>query len=166
MHPYGFLDDATYELIGGAYAEVEQVENYCMDAKNIADIGLVSVEGLGEDSDRSNASDVGACRMLLEGKYLFDILDPQSDFSAYKLLILPDKIKITGELGQKLKAYVKDGGKVLCSGISGTDENDAFAFDFGLRFIGKNPYKPCYYHAGYNALGLSPTKLCHLYRYV
>ena len=157
MHPYGFLDDATYELIGGAYAEVEQVEKYCTDAKNIADIGLVSVEGLGEDSDRNNASDVGACRMLLEGHYLFDVLDPQSDFSVYKLLILPDKIKITGELGKKLKTYVKNGGKVLCSGISGTDKTDAFAFDFGLRFIGKNQYRPTYYHTSYNALGLSPT---------
>ena len=157
MHPYGFLDDATYELIGGAYAEVEQVEKYCTDAKNIADIGLVSVEGLGEDSDRNNASDVGACRMLLEGHYLFDVLDPQSDFSVYKLLILPDKIKITGELGKKLKTYVKNGGKVLCSGISGTDETDAFAFNFGLCFIGKNQYRPTYYHTSYNALGLSPT---------
>ena len=28
MHPYGFLDDATYELIGKAYKEVEEVEEY------------------------------------------------------------------------------------------------------------------------------------------
>lgn len=157
MHPYGFLDDATYELIGKAYEEVEKVEEYCTDAKNVVNIGVVSVEGLGNDDDRNNPSDVGACRMLLEGNYLFDVLDPECNFSRYKLLILPDKIKIAGMLGDKLKKYVKNGGKVLCSGISGTDENDAFAFDFGLRFAGKNPYNPCYFHTSFDALGLSPA---------
>lgn len=157
MHPYGFLDEATYELIGKAYAEVEAVEPYCESIRPIADIGLLSIESLDGKEARSIPADVGACRMLLEGHYLFDVLDTECDFDAYKLLILPDSVKITGALGEKLRAYVRNGGKVLCSAESGLDESGDFAFDFGLRMLGKNPHNPCYYHALYDALNLSPT---------
>ena len=157
MHPYGFLDDATYELIGAAYAEAEQVEEYCYGAQPVADIGLLSVEAVTDGGDRIAPADVGACRILLEGKYLYDVLDTECDFTRYKLLILPDKIKISGSLGEKLISYVHGGGKVLCSGVSGTDDNGRFAFDFGLEFRGKNACKPTYYHPTYKALGLSSS---------
>lgn len=157
MHPYGFLDEATYELIGYAYSYAEQVEDYCYDVESVADIGLISNECVNEGDNRITNGEVGACRMLLEGKYLYDVLDTECDFSKYKLLILADNIKVTGSLLEKLKAFVANGGKLLCSGESGTDENGNFAFDFGVKFCGKSEFKPSYYHPCYNALGLSPT---------
>lgn len=157
MHPYGFMDDATYELIGKAYSGVEAVEEYCDDIKATADIGVLSIESLAGKEDRYIDSDVGTCRMLLEGHYLFDILDTECDFNAYKVLILPDRVKIEGALGEKIRAYVAQGGKLLCSAESGTDKDGAFAFDFGVRMLGQNPHVPCYYRTTYPALGLSPT---------
>lgn len=157
MHPYGFLDEATYELIGKAYAESEKIEEYSFDAQPVADIGLLSVEALNATGERTGDSDVGACRMLLEGKYLYDVLDTDCDFSKYKLLILPDCIQAEGPLGEKLAAFVKNGGKVLCSGISGTTKDGAFAFDFGADFNGMSDCKPSYYHPTYNALGLTAS---------
>ena len=35
-------------------------------------------------------SNTGADRILLEGKHLFDFVDAEADFAAYRLLILPD----------------------------------------------------------------------------
>lgn len=157
MHPYGFLDDATYELIGAAYAEAEQVEEYCYDAEGLADIGIIAMEGVADAESRSLSQDVGVCRMLLEGKYLYDMLDPECDFSRYKLLILPDTIAIKGELGEKIKQYVANGGKVLCTGQSGLDENGEMAFDLGIKYLGASAYNPTYYHPSYNALGLTPA---------
>ncbi|MBQ9117123.1 MAG: hypothetical protein IJY04_08870 [Clostridia bacterium] len=73
MHPYGFLDDATYELIGAAYAEAEQVEEYCYDAETIADIGIISAEAI--TGNRNCPEEIGACRRMLAGKYLYDVVD-------------------------------------------------------------------------------------------
>lgn len=162
MHPYGFLDDATYELIGTAYKEAEKVEEYCYGVTSVADIALLSIESVlrgtaqGENS-RNFAADTGAGRMLLEGKYLYDVIDPECDFSKYKLIILPDAIVADAELKNKLKAYASNGGKVLCTGISGTDTNGDMIFDLGVKIKGKSKFNPSYYHPTYNAIGLSPS---------
>ena len=158
MHPYGFLDDATYELIGTAYAEAEKVEKYCYDVDVVADIGVLEKECFIETATSAGTpSDAGANRMMLEGKYLFENLDPQCEFSKYKLIILPDSIPVEGELKTKLQEYVKGGGKVLCTGSSGVDENGEFAFDLGVKYEGKSDINPSYYHPEYEALGLTSS---------
>ena len=156
MHPYGFLDDATYELIGIAYAEAEAVEEYCYDITPVADVALLTMEGTFGDAKRKNAADTGANRMLLEGKILYDIIDDTCDFSKYKVIILPDGIPAEGKLGEFLRAYVGGGGKVLCTGASGLDGGN-FAFDLGVKFQGESEYNPTYFHPEYHALGLSPA---------
>ncbi len=157
MHPYGFLDDATYELIGKAYAEAEKVEKYCYDIDVVADIGILEKESFMRVYSAGTTSDTGANRMMLEGKYLYENLDPDCDFSKYKLLILPDSIPVTGTLKEKLLEYVRGGGKVLCSGSSGVDENGEFIFDLGVKYMGKSNINPSYYHPEYEALGLTSS---------
>ena len=157
MHPYGFLDDATYELIGKAYAEAEKVEEYCYDIDVLAQIGVLEKECFIEKATSAGTpSDAGANRIMLEGKYLFENIDPDCDFSKYKLIILPDSIPVAGELKEKLQAFVKNGGKVLCSGESGV-ENGKFVFDLGAKYIGKSEIKPSYFRPEYKAVGLSST---------
>ena len=155
MHPYGFLDDATYELIGNAFKYAESIEEYCVNVNSIADIGIISAEGYTEGQETNSLSDIGVCRILLEGKYLYDILDAECDFSKYKVLILPDKIVLKGNLGEKIKKFVSDGGKLLCSGTSGLDEKGSFVFNFGVKHLGKSEYKPSYLRPDYKALGLT-----------
>ncbi|MBQ8758724.1 MAG: alpha-L-fucosidase [Clostridia bacterium] len=157
MHPYGFLDDATYELIGEAFAEAEKVEEYCYDVDVVAQIGILEKEEFVRCDHSGTLSDVGANRIMLEGKYLCENLDTGCDFSKYKLIILPDSIKVTGSLKTKLCEYVKNGGKVLCSGESGTDEKGEFAFDLGVKFVGKSDVKPSYYRPEYKPFGLSSS---------
>ena len=155
MHPEGFLDEATYELIGIAYAEAEKVEQYCYDVKTVADIGMLSIESI--SAARNHPADIGSCRMLLEGKYLYDVLDTECDFTKYKLLILPDAVAVTDPaLLAKLQAYVAGGGKLLCTGMSGTDGKDML-FDLGIKWLGKCAYQPTYLHPAFNALGLPET---------
>lgn len=159
MHPFAFLDEATYTLIGKAYAEAEAVEEYCYDIKTCADIGLLCVEGL-MDNAKNHPADAGACRMLLEGKYLYDVIDTECDFNKYKLIILPDLVELKdASLTEKLQAYVARGGKLLASGISGTD-GEKFLFDFGARFAGKSPFQPSYLHTGFEAMELPTATFC------
>ena len=155
LHPDGECDLATYRLIGKAYSEVEAREPWLKDGKHIADIGLVSAEACA-NSPLSDCFDVsairnakkgednGANRILLEGHYLYNIVDAEDDYSSYKLLILPDRIALKGAFKEKILNYVKNGGKLLLTGRSGLDENDEFALDLGAKFMGNSEYRPSY----------------------
>ena len=138
LHPRGKMNLSTYRLIGSAYSYVEKVEGYYKDAKPVTDIAILSgVTGSNADSD------VGANRMLLEGKYLFDIIDGEAEFGNYKLIILPDSVLPDETLAEKLRAYLAAGGKLLASGESCTRDGD-FLFDFGAKFEGMSAYSPTY----------------------
>ena len=156
MHPLGFMDKATYELIGTAYSEAELVEDYCYDIEPIVDVGLLSVEALSVSGQKSN-TDTGVNRILLEGKYLYSILDKDCDFSKYKVIILPDDINLSDEtVCQKLKAFIDNGGKILSTGKSG--EVTLKNFDLGCTYNGVNEYSPNYIAPDYNAISLAKTK--------
>ncbi len=151
MPPNGRLDPATYELIGAAYSELEEKEEYLEGAKNISDIGVFGLEALensGEDAIVSEAKvrecDAGCARILLEGKYLFDYIDIDEDFAKYKLIILPDRIRVNARLREKLAEYAARGGKILASGISATDGDGSFVVDLGAENICANEFKPSY----------------------
>ncbi|NBC70114.1 alpha-amylase family protein [Paenibacillus sacheonensis] len=124
LHPEGLMDEATYALIGAAYSELEAKEAWCSGVKAFSDIALLSNEALHPNTDEahgstSGKSDTGAVRMLLEGKFLFDVVDLEADFGAYKVLILPDHVRIDGPLQGKIAAFLQGGGKLLASGESG-----------------------------------------------
>ncbi len=147
LHPAGKMNEATYRLIGAAYAEVEKKEPWCIGAKNYADIAVLSCEAV-LDSGRDGFgtdSNVGACRILLEGKYLFDLIDEETPFENYKLIILPDLILLCDKLTARLNEYVTNGGKLLLTGVSGLNmEESEFALDVGAKFAGYSEFKPDY----------------------
>ena len=145
-HPSGEMDRGTYELIGKAYAEVEAKEPWCGGARNVADVGVLMECGTpASPADRPTPADVGAGRMLLEGHFLFDMLDAESDFAAYRALVLPDAIRIDDALKAKLDAYLAQGGRLLLSAASGLDaERRRFLFDVGATTEGVSPFGPDY----------------------
>ncbi|MCT4544364.1 MAG: beta-galactosidase trimerization domain-containing protein [Vallitalea sp.] len=163
MHPQGKLDEVTYALIGEAYKEVEEKEQWCDDVTNVADIGLLSTESISEEiamltQGHINKADVGATRMLLEGNYLFDILDTEENFNKYKVIILPDVIKANELLKGKLQDYINQGGKILATGESCLDKKEReFVLDFGIKYEGENPYKPDYFVPQFSYHGLGTT---------
>lgn len=154
MHPSGVMDPATYALIGVAYTEVEAKEAWCVDTTNIADIGLLSLEAVQLHSAtaqgqmaKTGLSDSGAVRMLLEGHFLFDVLDGEADFGRYKVLVLPDGVRVDAALKAKLDAFFAGGGKVLATGESGLNEaGNGFALDFGATWAGASAFSPEYFH--------------------
>ena len=159
LHPDGQFDLSTYALIGAAYTEVEAREAWLEGSKLIADIGLLSAENFRRICpdvfpDGNLNPDFGANRVMLEGPYLYDILDPEADFTKYRLLVLPDTMEIPeGELRDRLNAYLAQGGKLLLTGRSGT-YNGQFVFDFGADFLGAGEYRPAYLRPTYE---LSPN---------
>lgn len=149
LHPRGRLDEETYALIGRAYGWLESVEKYIGGAKVGAEVGVLSYESVLKDvyfpfGEKRTVGDVGCVRILLEKHLLFHVIDCDADFSRYRLLILPDKIRAVGALKEKLRSYVAGGGKILATGESLLDENGSLLFPVGAKFCGKEEYSPVY----------------------
>jgi len=154
LHPLGCMDEATYALIGQAYAEVEAKEPWLDHVTAVCDIAVLSEDAMIAyyaksqliHHDSTTGSDTGVGRILLEGKYLFDVIDAETPLDAYKLLILPDNIRLDETLAARVQAFVARGGKVLASGVSGlARDKDEFVVDLGAQWIGQSTYKPVYF---------------------
>ena len=142
MHSLADMNMGTYNLIGKAYALVEEREPWLDGAINYADIAVMCVEST--TGKRDEISDVGANRMLLENHFLYNFVDPKTDLSAYKLLVLPDDTFIDDELLAKINAFIANGGKVIATGDS-IIKDGKFILDFGAEYIGKSELNPTYF---------------------
>lgn len=160
MHPTGKMDMATYKLIGAAYSELEQKEPWLDNVHQITDVALFSYESYAgcfgtEQVGITTRIDSGAARILLEGKYLFDVVDMDSDFNRYKVIILPDLVRVNDEFKTKLDRFIQNGGKILATGKGGLyADKDEFAFDFGADYKEENIYRPSYIRPGFEMEGL------------
>lgn len=143
LHPYGVLDEATYDLIGDVYKQVADKEQWCVDAQPVCDIGVLNAEDYVklEGTDRVPAQNIGVARILQEGKHQFDFLDAEMPFDKYKLLILPDVISVNDVLQKKLRNFIAGGGKILASYKSLlTEDQKKFTLNIGADYIGDAPY--------------------------
>ncbi len=146
LPPNGKIDESTYNIIGQAYAEVEAKEPWCNDVTSIADMAILSAEACAAKAQRdghaSAGPDTGAARVLLEGHYLFDVIDASMDLHRYRLLILPDDITINASLKTQLENYVQQGGRLLLTGNSGLNsDGEGFAMDIGAKHHGPSAYE-------------------------
>jgi hypothetical protein len=144
LHPTGQIDQSTMDIIAPAYEWVAKREAWAEGSTNRADIALLSVEaatrpGLVGVPAHHEGPDEGAARVLLEGKFTFDVVDLESDFSPYKLLILPDAIAVDKKLQQKVEKFAANGGKVLLTGKSGINPDTGFVFNLGAEWKGTSP---------------------------
>ncbi|MBA3687088.1 MAG: beta-galactosidase trimerization domain-containing protein [Planctomycetes bacterium] len=144
LHPTGRMDPATYRIIGAAYAEVARKEAWVVDAAHVVDVALLSAQACGSVAGKDE-SDAGAVRMLLEGQILFDVVDADADLAGYRVIVLPDQIRVDAKLQAKLAAVVARGGKLLATGTSGLwKDRDELAFDFGCADRGPCGFDPDY----------------------
>lgn len=142
LHPDGEMNMSTYGLIGKAYSHIEECEPWLKNAKNVADIAVLSAESI--RGNRNTLSDIGVNRMLLELNYLYDFIDTTMDFSDYKLLILPDESGFSDEFIEKLKKFISNGGKVIASAEALVKDNK-FIVDVGAEYKGLNELAPTYF---------------------
>lgn len=148
LHPRGYLDLASYDLIGKAYARVEEREPWLTDTKPVSQIGLFRSPT--KEYHGASFTDDGATRMLTQLKHQFDLVNELSNFEKYSLLILPDGIPVGADLAKKLQAYVKAGGSLLVSGNSAlAADGKSFVLPaLGLAPEGESPFKTTYIRFG------------------
>ena len=145
LDPNGRISKPVYDLVGSVYSQVERKEPWCQGAVGLTDIGVLTSEEFSLADSRNLPDDMmGVTRMLLELAQQFDILDSKSDFSKYKVLILPDRITVDSTLAEKLDAYLANGGKLIATYKSGLDPNlSEFSLkSLGVKLKGEAPYSP------------------------
>ncbi len=155
LHPTGKLDEATYDLIGSVYNQVEQKEPWCVGATAVTDIGVFSAEEFAEGQPRTPEQMMGAIRILQEGKHQFDVVDSKSDISSYKVLIMPDLITVDADLKKKISTYLAKGGAIIASYKSGlnTAKNKFELNEWGVSLVGDAPFSPDFINLKGGAMG-------------
>ncbi len=133
LHPAGEMDLGTYRNIGTAFAYVEQIEGYGLDAVPAADLGLWF--------SGSQADDEGTALMLLETHRDFAVVDPAADFARYRAIVLPGAACLSAADAAKLAEYVAGGGNLLVTGGSALDQaGERFLLDVGADYLGPAHY--------------------------
>ncbi|MBQ4108567.1 MAG: beta-galactosidase trimerization domain-containing protein, partial [Clostridia bacterium] len=124
LHPNGQIDKSTYNIIGHAFNYVKKIDKYCFNTHAYTDVGLWMSH---------TDADLGASKLLQIMHMEFDVIEAGDDISRYKLIILPDNVKLSDEDKAKIVEFTKNGGKVVCSYDS--------AFDaLGIKKLEKSPY--------------------------
>jgi hypothetical protein len=149
LNPDGKLSPEVYKLIGSVYEQIESREPWCKKATPLVELAVFTPESLesiagcgGVVPETVN----GCCTMLDELGYLFDIVEVRSDWSKYKLVILPDTVLCDEILTEKIQDYIKQGGNVLATGDSTLDANKEHFMipEFGITYVGKEDRWPSF----------------------
>jgi hypothetical protein len=82
----------------------------------------------------------GALRILCDLHCQFDVVTLAADWSKYKVLVLPDSVKISPEVETRLHKYISNGGKIISSGESGMKaDGGEFLPEWDLTLDGNAP---------------------------
>ena len=151
LHPSGEIDEATYDLVGKVYRQVEAREPWCEDVEPVSEIGLMTPEpAKGTNHMQLSPALRGAYRTLEESHHQFNVIDDQSDFGPYRVLVLPDEIVVDEPLKARLFRFVADGGSLLVSHQSGLDASthQYTIPGIGVEFEGDSPFEVEYVSPG------------------
>jgi hypothetical protein len=151
FHPRGDLETAVLDRIEKIYKDLQTMEPWFDNAKNITEVAIVypgTIENIRNDGQLKSA-----VRMLSELKQQFDVVTLFSDWSKYKVLVIPDNITFNDEVARRIKSHIAAGKAVITSGSSGLDkEKKHFVLgkEWGVNYIGENDFDPAYISVGKN----------------
>ncbi|OFX33277.1 MAG: hypothetical protein A2W90_03710 [Bacteroidetes bacterium GWF2_42_66] len=154
FHPRGDLETAVLDRLEKIYKELQTMEPWFDQAKNITEIAIVYPKPNSNLRNQARTGQLTAAeRMLSELKQQFDIVTDFSDWSKYKVLVIPDDITFTEEITRRVRVHIAAGKAVISSGKSGLNpEKTQFALEkeWGVKYIGNNDFDPAYYTVGKN----------------
>ncbi len=147
FHPRGDLYQEVFDLVKKIYRNIQQYDEWCLDAVNSPDIAIVFPKK--GDALRQDISLKAVTRMMTELKMQFDIVTEAAPWDAYRLLIFPDNVTFTEETARRVKDHLARGGAVIASGDSGLDpERKGFVLpEWPAVYVGPTPHNPLYFAA-------------------
>ncbi|MBQ7402119.1 MAG: alpha-L-fucosidase [Lentisphaeria bacterium] len=142
IHPRGDKDQAVFDRIREVYQYLQKFDEWYENAAYPADIAIVYPEDFLEL--RYLPATNSAVRMLEELKMPFDILlaDCDTSWEKYQLLILPEQVKITSCLAERIRAHIAKGGAFFACGSAAAQE---FGKELGIEYSGECGLNPVYF---------------------
>jgi len=137
--PDGHLDQGMLDDLGAMWRWIEAREQYFVGAQSWAEVGVVM-------STAAFASwywpPIGMHAALTDNHVPFDIVRPDDDFTPYRVLVLTDKMSLDKPDADRVRNYVRNGGKLLALHSSYANLEDVL----GVTIEGKiDPtYRACY----------------------
>ncbi len=139
--PYanGATDPAQFAGLADVFGQVRALEPWLTEPTGASDIGLVMAPKPRSASNLWGLMLDGAESFhdaLIDMHLQYDIIQLDRDLSPYQLVILPDQAALGDAELERLREYVRGGGKLLASGCSSLwDENGERRADFGLADV-------------------------------
>ena len=138
------------------YAQCAEAEAYYAGSVAAPQFASVCAYYPGGSQPEAEKSDEGAMLMAADLHRDVAMVDERGDLTRFDLVQLPDSVVVTPQLGERLRAYYQDGGKLLLSCRSGFDAAGKWALDFlPLEFAKEGarpvPKYPTYWRAGEEA---------------
>jgi len=145
MHPAEILDEKVYNNVEKIYEKIMTYEPWTNTAKYNAEVGILC--HIDSGFFHSGTPYQGLARMLSEMKLTFDVVNETMDFSKYKLLIIPDTLRLSPALQVKVAAHLAAGKPVLSTGQGGLAEGeDKFALpEWNFTFDGIDTNTQAFY---------------------
>jgi hypothetical protein len=147
FHPRGDLENAVLDRIEKIYKYLQTMDTWYDNAKNVTEIAIVC-----QIPDNLYTAKIRASvRMLEELKQQFDVVTELSDWSKYKVLVIPDDIVFTEETARRVREHIAAGKAIISTGSSGLNkEKTQFVLEkeWGVKYIGENDFDPAYFTAG------------------
>ncbi|HQK94468.1 MAG TPA: beta-galactosidase trimerization domain-containing protein [Armatimonadota bacterium] len=157
FHPRGDINQPVFDLYRHLYDRLRPLEPWLEGARAEVDTAVVwpmpypgykcMSPAKRPEWDKHYTAIKGACRMLCELKWQFDIVTDYIDWDAYDLLVLPDHTLLDEEWAERIRRHLAKGGAILSSAWSGLDpERKGFVFpEWGARYGGDDPYDPAFF---------------------
>jgi hypothetical protein len=141
LHPEGEMDLGTYRNVGEAFAYVETMGEYGVEAKPVANLGVWP--------SGCSAHDEGSSVMLLEAHVDFDVVGTDEPLDRYEAIVLPSATVLSDKDAARLNAYAAAGGGVLALGSSALDATRTrVVLDIGAEHVGTGNYDVDYLVVG------------------
>ncbi len=153
LHPSGKMDMETYRRIGNVYQYIEEIEKYCVGAAEMTRLGFV----LSCDTTENE----GISKMLMENQRGFMLVLEDTDITALECIIVPNHTQMSENMLAKLKAFNKNGGKLLLIGDAVCNFED-----LGIKYIGHSEYDMDYISVRDDMINLSSPLLAYSSAYI
>ncbi len=155
MMPAQFgVEPAVMQELGKTMKFIKEREEYCRNSEPVPYIAVLhSTHSLytKEPTQRLDETTLYSVhKMLLQGGYHYNILNEKTlleNLHEYKVVILPDQRYIGGELAQALEKFVHNGGGLIASVLTGSQDEDygptgKFMLEdvLGVKLTGDYPY--------------------------
>jgi len=155
LHPRGRLEPAVYDLVSRVYRKVRELEPWTEKASALTEAAILhpGLEHFPSPSAGFGPEELaavkGATRMLRELQCQFDLVDGRAGLEKYRLLVLPDSVRLDPGLAAKLRAHLKRGGALVSSAFAGLNPaGTGFALkDYRFKYLGPEPHHYSFFKA-------------------